>query len=176
MYVYIYIYIYIHICVCVLCVPLRAEGYERMWSSQTSFSILWYWKLLQFFSLSLYLRHTLIHIHTHRKTHTLSLSFSLCVVALSSVVSFFLFRSFTFSLLLLFAARECFCNHLVENERWKLHTICKNWKWRLRYLSEINAVLLCEREERDRERKEKRSLFFHFFELSPPPLVFFPHQ
>jgi len=148
-----------------------------MWSSQTSFSLLWYWKLLEFLhSLSIYLSEG----HSHTYTHTLhalflslslSLSFSLCVVALSSVVSFFLFRSFTFSLLLfavsvfaitLWKMKDGSCTQYIKLKMEALGG--------LTYLSQINAVFgLCER-----ERKEKRSLFFLFFELSPPPLVFPP--
>jgi len=93
MYIYIYthtqrdIYVYIHIYVL-----LRGEGYERMWSSQTSFSLLWYWKLLQFLhslslSLSTYLRDTLKHIHTHY-THSLSLSLSVLSLCPLSSLSF----------------------------------------------------------------------------------------
>lgn len=147
-----------------------------MWSSQTSFSLLWYWKPLEFLhSLSIYLSEG--HSQTYRYTlHALSfsLSFSLCVVALSSVVSFFLFRSFTFSLLLfavsvfaisLWKMKDGSCTQYIKLKMEALGG--------LTYLSQIkrSVWVVCERE---RERKEKRSLFFLFFELSPPPLVFPP--
>jgi len=153
--VYIYIYIYIYNMYIHIYVPLRGEGYERMWSSQTSFSLLWYWKLLQFLhSLSLYLPiwETLSYIYI-QTTHTLSLSLSLslCVVALSSVVSFFLFRSFTFSLLLfavsvfaitLWKMKDGSCTQYIKLKMEALGG--------LTYLSQIIAVFgLYEREERE---------------------------
>lgn len=94
-----YIYIYTHTCV-VLCYVylLEVKGMKGCEALKYRFLFCGIESFFNFFSL--YLSET--HSHTYIYIHTL-LSLSLCVVALSSVVSFFLYRSFTFSLLL-FAA------------------------------------------------------------------------
>ncbi|WVZ25954.1 hypothetical protein V8G54_004498, partial [Vigna mungo] len=115
-------------------------------------------------SLSTYLRDTLRHIHTHY-TLSLSLSFSLCVVALSSVVSFFLFRSFTFSLLLfavsvfaitLWKMKDGSCTQYIKLKMEALGG--------LTYLSQIkrSVWVVCERERGKRSgRCSSSSSNFH---------------
>jgi hypothetical protein len=82
----------------------------------------------------------------------LSLSLSLCVVA-PSLVSFFLFLSFYFSLV---APRsKCFCNHPLERERWNLIL----YKIKMEALGTDISLKQTQARERERER-EKQSLFF----------------
>ena len=145
---YKYIHIYIYMCVCVLCVPLRAEGYERMWSSQTSFSLLWYWKLLQFFSLSLYISEA--HSHTYAYTHSLFLS--LCVLSLCRPWSL----SFSFPPLL----SLCCCSLqrvFLQITLWKMKDgSCTQYiKFENGGVSNKRSVVVCVRREERRERGKR---------------------